>query len=155
MRTEKYSSFVQTNTDLKKIYLKATFFFSNHHIKRLYQSYLQHFFIEIAKITLKNFVAANLKLNPNKDWGFRIGNWYIIRRHELGEETYSTKNIDDWSDWKEFINAKTGNTNNSDKKADNDFYSGQVLSVSEPSTKKNDNNNGYEDLSAEVMKPEK
>lgn len=97
------------------------------------------------------FIPANLKLNPNKDWGFRIGNWLIIRRHSSGEEAFSTKNIEDWNDWDEFFNAKTDNNGKSSK---DNLYPRVVLRMPKPPLS-SEPNNGYEELSAEVIKPQK
>ncbi|XP_014237708.1 uncharacterized protein LOC106659607 isoform X2 [Trichogramma pretiosum] len=45
---------------------------------------------------------SNVKFDPSKDWGFRLGNWYLIRKFEPGEES-SRKNLEEWINWDDLI----------------------------------------------------
>ncbi|KAL7295917.1 hypothetical protein TKK_0010956 [Trichogramma kaykai] len=45
---------------------------------------------------------SNVKFDPSKDWSFRFGNWYLIRKFEPGEES-SRKNLEEWINWDDLI----------------------------------------------------
>lgn len=54
---------------------------------------------------LYNSAVANLKFDPNTDWGFRLSNWYVIRKAPTTEQPYISKAIEEWSNWNEYSSS--------------------------------------------------
>ncbi|XP_016837449.1 uncharacterized protein LOC100679561 isoform X1 [Nasonia vitripennis] len=49
---------------------------------------------------------SNVKFDPDRDWGFRVSNWYVIRKAPTTEPPfYTNKPIEEWANWNEYSSS--------------------------------------------------